>query len=365
MSMSQKVPEERPTLYIAVPCYNEEEVLPETVSRLSDVLSDLIKKQRIAPTSAMLLIDDGSKDQTWPMIKGFFETHPTVRGLKLARNAGHQNALYAGLMHAKEQADIVISIDADLQDDLNAIEKMVAKYHEGYEVVYGVRESRMTDTFFKRSTAQGFYTMMKKMGANIVFNHADFRLMSKRVLEELSSYQERNLFLRGIVPMIGFKSAEVYYSRSERFAGESKYPLKKMLAFAFDGITSLSVTPIRYVTGIGLVMFAISLIVGIYSIVHHFMGYAVAGWTSLIMSIWLIGGIQLMCLGLIGEYIGKIYKETKQRPKYHVESVLDDKANESRNSIKVLDKREGSKPANLDKIELDLINQRISHLRLK
>lgn len=335
-------------------------MLSETVSRLSDTLSHMIHKQLIAPTSAMLLVDDGSKDQTWSMICRFFETNSCVRGLKLARNTGHQNALFAGLMQAKEQADIVISIDADLQDDVNVIEKMVKHYHEGYEVVYGVRERRSNDTFFKRSSALGFYTVMKKMGADIVFNHADFRLLSRRVLEELSTYEERNLFLRGIIPMIGFKSKEVYYNREERFAGESKYPLKKMLALAFDGITSLSVTPIRYITGIGIVMFVISMVVEIYSLIHHFMGFAFTGWTSLVMSIWLIGGIQLISLGLIGEYIGKIYKETKKRPKYHVETVLEDQVKESRNHL--FEKREGVKS---DKKELDLLLNRISHLRLK
>ncbi|MGG4039260.1 glycosyltransferase family 2 protein [Heyndrickxia ginsengihumi] len=311
------------TLYIVVPCYNEEEVLPETITRLSSILRQMIEKHAIDKNSAILLVDDGSKDQTWRLIEQYFQPNHFVRGIKLAHNAGHQNALFAGLMHAKERADIVISIDADLQDDVDVIPEMVDKYHEGYDVVYGVRKDRSTDTSFKRFTAQTFYRLMKKLGADIVYNHADYRLVSKRVLEQLSMYEERNLFLRGVIPMIGFPSTHVYYSRSERFAGESKYPLKKMLSFAFDGITSLSVTPIRYITGIGLAMSFISLIVGLYSFIREMMGHTVMGWTSLMTSIWLIGGIQLICLGVIGEYIGKIYRETKRRPKYHLETILE------------------------------------------
>jgi polyisoprenyl-phosphate glycosyltransferase len=322
--MNNNTPDSQPVMYIVVPCYNEEEVLPETISRLSSVLRRLISEHLVGKNSAMLLVDDGSKDKTWTVIKEYFQPNSFVRGLKLARNAGHQNALFAGLMHAKDHADIVVSIDADLQDDVNVIQEMVNKYHEGFDVVYGVRESRSTDTFFKRFTAQKFYRLMRKLGANIVYNHADYRLLSKRVLAQLALYTERNLFLRGIIPMIGFKSTEVSYDRAERFAGKSKYPLKKMLSFAFDGMTSLSVTPIRSITGIGLVMFIVSLLVGLYSLIRDFMGHAVLGWTSLITSIWLIGGIQLICLGLIGEYIGKIYNETKQRPKYHVETVLEE-----------------------------------------
>lgn len=311
-----------PVLYIVVPCYNEEEVLPETLSRLSFILNLLLEDLMIAKDSAILLVDDGSKDRTWTLIEEHFQLNPFIKGMKLAHNAGHQNALFAGLMHAKEYADVVISIDADLQDDVNVIQKMVSKYWEGYDVVYGVRNSRATDNFFKRFTAQTFYRMMQKMGATIVYNHADFRLLSKRVLEQLSLYEERNLFLRGVIPMIGFPSTEVSYDRAERFAGVSKYPSKKMLSFALDGITSFSVTPIRSVTGIGLVVFFVSLLVGLYSLIRFEMGHTVTGWASLIISIWLIGGIQLICLGLIGEYIGKIYKETKRRPKYHVETVL-------------------------------------------
>lgn len=317
-------PEQQPILYIVVPCYNEEEVLLETISQISSVLKCLVENKLIDKSSATLFVDDGSQDQTWTLIEDYFQRNSFVKGLKLARNAGHQNALFAGLMHAKEHADIVVSIDADLQDDVNVIEEMVIKYHEGYEVVYGVRKSRTTDTFLKRFTAQKFYRLMRKMGADIVYNHADYRLLSSLVLKELSKYEERNLFLRGIIPMVGFRSTEVSYDRAERFAGESKYPLKKMLSFAFDGITSLSVTPIRLITSVGLIMFIVSLLVEIYSLIRNITGHVVMGWTSLITSIWLIGGIQLVCLGLIGEYIGKIYKETKRRPKYHVETVLEE-----------------------------------------
>ena len=317
-------PEAWPVLYIVVPCYNEEDVLPETVSRLSEVLNKLIETHSIGKTSAMLLVDDGSQDHTWPVIKRFFQSDNLVKGLKLAHNAGHQNALFAGLMHAKKYADLVISIDADLQDDVNVIQEMVRKFKEGYDVVYGVRKSRATDTFFKRFTAQSFYYLMRKMGANVVYNHADYRLLSQRVVEQLALYEERNLFLRGIIPMIGYPSTEVIYDRAERFAGQSKYSITKMVSFAFDGITSLSVTPIRSVTFIGLTMFIISLFVGLYSLVRELSGHTVIGWTSLMTSIWLIGSIQLICLGLIGEYIGKIYKETKKRPTYHVETVLKD-----------------------------------------
>lgn len=322
--MSQYGHNAQPVLYIVVPCYNEEEVLPMTISQLSITLSQLIANKLISKKSAMLLIDDGSDDLTWSLISKNNQNHSFVRGIKLTRNAGHQNALFAGMMHAKNYADLIISIDADLQDDIHVIQEMIAKYHEGFEVVYGIRNSRPTDTYFKRFTAETFYKMMKKMGTDIVYNHADFRLLSKRALEELSQYEESNLFLRGIIPMIGFHSTNVLYDREDRLAGKSKYPFKKMVSFALDGVTSLSVTPIRYVTGIGFMMFFISVIVGFYSLTREFMGHAVKGWTSLMTSVWLIGGIQLICLGLIGEYIGKIYKETKRRPKYHVETVLED-----------------------------------------
>ncbi|EPZ41792.1 MULTISPECIES: glycosyltransferase family 2 protein [Alicyclobacillus] len=315
-----------PILYIVVPCYNEEAVLPETVARLSAVINRLVEEQSIGASSAILLVDDGSQDQTWALIERYFQSNALVKGLKLARNAGHQNALFAGLMHAKAYADAVISIDADLQDDVLAIPEMIYQYLAGYDVVYGVRDNRANDTWFKRVTAQTFYRLMRKLGANVVYNHADCRLLSRRVLEELARYEERNLFLRGIIPMIGFPATKVYYNRSPRFAGVSKYPFKKMLSFAFDGITSLSVTPIRLITVVGLLVFLVSIVVGCYALVRDLLGHAVTGWTSLMLSIWVIGGIQLMCLGLIGEYIAKIYKETKKRPKYHVETTLQDKS---------------------------------------
>jgi glycosyltransferase involved in cell wall biosynthesis len=270
----------------------------------------------------VLFVDDGSRDKTWELIERYHQTNPFVTGLKLAKNAGHQSALLAGLMTAKETADCVISIDADLQDDVEAIREFVIKFHEGYEVVYGVRQSRTTDTWFKRATAQGFYKLMTSMGVRIHDNHADYRLMSKRALNELEKFKEVNLFLRGIVPLIGFSSTVVYYDRHERFAGESKYPLKKMLSFAFDGITSFSVTPIRFVTLTGFVLFAMSIIAAIYAIIGKLWGTTVSGWTSLILSVWFIGGIQLLALGLIGEYIGKIYREVKQRPLYVIEKTI-------------------------------------------
>ncbi|UJF34352.1 glycosyltransferase family 2 protein [Paenibacillus hexagrammi] len=308
-----------PVLTIVVPCYNEEEVLPETVFQLSGVLDSLIEEQLISSSSTMLLVDDGSKDATWPLIEQFHSVNPFVTGLKLARNAGHQRALLAGLMKARSYADCVVSIDADLQDDVDAIREFVVRYREGYDIVYGIRQSRSTDTWFKRATAQGFYKLMTRMGVNIHYNHADFRLMSKRTLDELDKFQEVNLFLRGMVPLLGFRSTKVYYDRKERFAGESKYPLKKMLAFAFDGITSFSVTPIRFVTAMGFVLSALSIVAGIYAIIGKLLGSTVTGWTSLVLSVWLIGGVQLLALGLIGEYVGKIYKEVKRRPLYIIE----------------------------------------------
>jgi glycosyltransferase involved in cell wall biosynthesis len=296
-----------PVLTIVVPCYNEQEVLPETVYQLSGVMRSLIQDKLVSESSTMLFVDDGSRDKTWELIEQFHMSNTLVTGLKLAKNAGHQSALLAGLMRAKAYSDCVVSIDADLQDDVAAIREFMVKYHEGYEIVYGVRQSRETDSWFKRSTALGFYKLMTKMGVRIHDNHADFRLMSKRTLDELEKFKEVNLFLRGIVPLIGFPSAVVYYDRKERFAGESKYPLKKMLAFAFDGITSFSVTPIRFVTLTGFALFAMSLFAAVYAIIGKLWGTTVTGWTSLILSVWFIGGVQLLALGLIGEYIGKIY----------------------------------------------------------
>lgn len=309
-------------LTIVVPCYNEEDVLPETVRRLSQVLSGLMKEQLISAESRMLFVDDGSRDRTWELIEQFHQTNPYVTGLKLAKNAGHQNALLAGLTAAKTASDCVISIDADLQDDVDVMREFVIQFLAGYDVVYGVRQSRSADTWLKRTTAQGFYRLMHAMGVNIRYNHADYRLMSKRALEALGRFQEVNLFLRGIVPLIGFPSTEVYYNRHERFAGESKYPLKKMLAFAFEGITSFSVTPIRFVTLTGFAIFALSLLAFVYAIAGKLWGTTVSGWTSLILSIWFIGGVQLLALGLIGEYIGKVYKEVKRRPLYVVEKEM-------------------------------------------
>lgn len=321
-----------PILTIVVPCYNEEEVLPETVFRLSGVLDAMIADQLVASTSTVLFVDDGSKDATWSLIERFHEANTFITGLKLARNAGHQSALLAGLMHAKTYSDCVVSIDADLQDDTDAIREFVVKFHEGYDIVYGIRQDRSSDTFFKRATAQGFYKMMTWLGVKIHYNHADFRLMSKRTLDNLENFQEVNLFLRGMVPLLGFPSTQVYYDRKERFAGESKYPLRKMLAFAFDGITSFSVTPIRFVTLMGFVLFLLSVLAGVYAIVGKLLGANVTGWTSLVLSLWFIGGVQLLALGLIGEYIGKIYKEVKQRPLFVIEKALDGRAQEQAES---------------------------------
>lgn len=311
-------------LYMVVPCYNEEAVLEETTARLKEKFESLIKEDKISSKSKVLYVNDGSKDKTWNLIKQIHEKDKMFRGICLSRNRGHQNAVLCGLMQAKEEADMVISMDADLQDDINAIDEMVDKYHEGFDVVYGVRNSRKTDTFFKRFTAQAYYKMLLFMGVDIVYNHADFRLMSKRVLKEMENYKEVNLFLRGIVPMIGFPSTNVYYERHERFAGESKYPLKKMLHFAFDGITSLSVKPIRLITTVGAGIFFLSICMLIYSIVIHFLGKSLVGWSSLMVSVWALGGLQIFSIGVIGEYIGKIYMETKARPRFIVQEYLND-----------------------------------------
>ncbi len=309
------------TLYIVVPCYNEEAVLPETSRRLAEKLETLEKAGKISPASRVLFVDDGSKDRTWELISALHRRDPRFGGVKLSRNRGHQNALLAGLMTAKDCADAVISMDADLQDDVDAIDRMVDAFAQGFDIVYGVRSSRRTDTFFKRATAQGFYKFMKLMGVDIVYNHADFRLMSRRALEGLSDYEEVNLFLRGIVPLIGYPSTTVEYERAERFAGESKYPLKKMLAFAFDGITSFSVKPIRWVTAAGFLIFVASILALIYILVVKLLGFAVAGWSATTASIWLRGGLELLGLGVIGEYVGKIYTEVKSRPRYLIEAV--------------------------------------------
>lgn len=309
-------------LYVVIPCYKEEEVLPETAKRMKAKMEGLISKNKISEKSKIMFVNDGSTDNTWNIIRELHNKDRLFSGVNLSRNRGHQNALLAGLMTAKNYADMVISMDADLQDDINAVDAMVDKYYEGCDIVYGVRSSRDTDTAFKKITAEGFYKFMKLMGADIVFNHADYRLMSKRALEGLAEFKEVNLFLRGIVPEIGYKSGIVEYERAERFAGESKYPLKKMLAFAFDGITSFSIKPIRLIIGLGFIICLLSIIALIWSISVKIMGHTEAGWTSIIASIWLIGGIEILSIGVIGEYIGKIYKETKERPRYIIEKVL-------------------------------------------
>ncbi len=309
-------------LYLVIPCYNEEEVLPETSRRLEAKLKELIGAGQISQDSRILFVDDGSKDRTWELITALHQTNPMMEGLKLAHNRGHQNALLAGLMTAKDRADMVISMDADLQDDIGAVNAMVAQYHQGCDIVYGVRSDRATDTAFKRGTAQAFYRIMSFLGADMVYNHADYRLMSRRALEGLAEYREVNLFLRGIVPMIGYKTATVEYSRGERFAGESKYPLSKMINFALDGITSLSVKPIRFITLLGFLIFSASILMLVYFLAVHFLGHTVPGWTSIVVSVWAIGGLQLLSIGVIGEYLGKIYLETKARPRYRIETLL-------------------------------------------
>ncbi|HIS69911.1 MAG TPA: glycosyltransferase [Candidatus Gallacutalibacter stercoravium] len=317
-------PDSAQVLYLVVPCYNEEAVLAETTRQLTDKLRGMIEQGLISPLSRILYVNDGSKDNTWGLIRQFYDANPLVLGLSLSRNRGHQNALLAGLMTAKEHADMVISLDADLQDDIGVIDQFVKKYYEGCDVVYGVRSSRKTDTFFKRFTAQSFYKLMSGLGVDVVYNHADYRLMSRRALNELQNFKEVNLFLRGIVPLIGFKSDVVEYERHNRFAGESKYPLKKMLSFAFDGITSFSVKPIRFITTLGIVIFTISIVMLLYFFIVYLCGKTVAGWTSIVVSVWAIGGLQLLAIGIIGEYIGKIYMESKARPKFIIDEFLDD-----------------------------------------
>lgn len=313
-----------PTVYLVIPCYNEEEVLPETVKRLTKKLQAMQAAGLADEASRMLLVDDGSKDRTWALIEQFSKENARVAGLKLAHNRGHQNALLAGLMEARLHADCAISLDADLQDDVEVLDEFVTKYQEGCDVVYGVRKKRETDTAFKRSTAQGFYKVMRILGVEVVYNHADYRLMSRRALDALSEYREVNLFLRGIVPLIGFRSDYVYYDRHERFAGESKYPLKKMISFALDGITSFSVKPLKIISRLGIIVSVLSVFGLIYALISYFTGNAVAGWTATVSSIWLLGGIQLLCIGVVGGYIGKIYSEVKARPRYCIEEKAGD-----------------------------------------
>ncbi len=315
-------------LYVVIPCYNEEKVLLETTKRLKSKLETLIKEEKISKKSMVMYVNDGSKDKTWDLILDISREDKLFTGISLSRNRGHQNALVAGLMVASDYADMVISMDADLQDDINAIDEMVDKFNEGYDIVYGVRNTRKKDTFFKRFTAQGFYKFMSLMGVDIVYNHADYRLTSKRVLENFKDYKEVNLFLRGIFPLIGYKSASVYYERSERFAGESKYPLKKMLSFAWDGITSFSVKPLRFICFMGFIVLLVSIIIMVYSLIQKICGNVVEGWTFLAISIWFIGGLQMISIGIIGEYVGKVYNETKARPRYIIEHNLLEKENE-------------------------------------
>ncbi len=314
--------EKKDILYVVIPCYKEEEVLPETSRRLKEKMEKLISENLISEKSRVMFVNDGSKDRTWDIICDLHKENSLFSGVNLSRNRGHQNALLAGLLTAVNFADMIISMDADLQDDINAMDNMIKAYYEGNEVVYGVRSSRKKDTFFKRFTAEGFYKLMKALGVDIIFNHADYRLMSKRAVESLSEFKEVNLFLRGIIPQIGYKWTTVEYERAERFAGESKYPLKKMLSFAFDGITSFSIKPIRMVFWIGLIVFIVSIVMLVWALVAKIMNFSNAGWSSLMGSIWLIGGIQLLGLGIVGEYIGKIYSETKSRPRYIIETIL-------------------------------------------
>ena len=311
-------------LAIVVPCYKEEAVLEETTKRLSHLLDELIGEAQVSADSFILYVNDGSRDQTWPLVFKFHTTNKYVKGVNLAGNVGHQNALWAGLTVAKKYADIIVSIDADLQDDVESIKEMVRKYHEGNDIVYGVRNERKTDTWFKKNTALAFYKLMELMGTKTVYNHADFRLMSKRALDYLLQFKERNLFIRGLVPLVGYRTAKVYYDRAERFAGESKYPLSKMLNFAIDGITSFSVKPIRLILGLGVMFLLVALGVLCWTLYSYCVGHVVAGWSSLMLSVWFCSGCVLTCMGVVGEYIGKIYVESKERPRYNIENILMD-----------------------------------------
>lgn len=306
----------RTVLYIVIPCYNEEKVLPITAPLFLAKLNELINADKISNDSRVLFVNDGSKDSTWSIIENLSDSDEHFIGISQSRNRGHQNAVYAGLMEAKDKCTVTISIDCDGQDDINAMNNMIDEYHNGAEIVYGVRSSRKTDSFFKRFTAEGFYKFMNFMGAEVVFNHADYRLVSSKVLQSFSEYKEVNLFLRGMFPLVGFKSTSVYYERNERIAGESHYPLKKMIGLAVDGITSLSVKPIRFITGLGIITFIVSLFLILWAVIVHFAGSTEPGWSSLIALVCFFGGVQLISIGVVGEYIGKIYLETKARPKY-------------------------------------------------
>ena len=311
-------------LYVVIPCYNEEEVLEETTRQLKEKINDLITAKKISDKSRVMYVNDGSKDKTWNIIEKIHRKEKLFTGISLSRNRGHQNALLAGLMTAKNYADVVISMDADLQDDINAMDEMIDKYYQGNDIVYGVRSSRKKDTWFKRTTAEGFYKFMNKMGVDVIYNHADYRLTSKRVLDSLEDYKEVNLFLRGIFPLIGYSYDVVYYERNERFAGESKYPLKKMLSFAWDGITSFSIRPIKLVLNLGILIFVISILILIYCLIVKLFGYTVDGWTFIMCSIWIVAGLEMLSLGIIGEYIGKIYSETKARPRFIISRNLNE-----------------------------------------
>lgn len=315
----------QPVLYIVIPCYNEEQVLPITCSMFLEKIKSLVQKEKISDDSRVLFVNDGSKDKTWEIIKQFAKEDYHYKGISQSRNRGHQNAVLAGLMEAKDVCDITISIDCDGQDDINAMDAMVDAYLDGCEIVYGVRSRRDTDTFFKRFTAEGFYKVMNWMGAEVVFNHADYRLVSSRVLQEFANYKEVNIFLRGMFPLVGFKSTSVYYERHERIAGESHYPLSKMLALAFDGITSLSVKPLHLITGLGCGIAVLSFIGVIWSVIVALTGHSVAGWASMTSIVCFIGGVQLICLGVLGEYIGKIYMEVKHRPRYIISERTEEK----------------------------------------
>ncbi len=309
-------------LYLVIPCFNEEAVLLETCQRLTEKLNSMIKKKLVNERSRIVFVDDGSNDHTWEIIENLYKENEFVLGIKSSRNRGHQNTLLAGLMTVKGDCNLTISMDADLQDDIEVLDQFVKKYEQGCEIVYGVRGARKTDTFFKKYTAQWFYKLIRMLGADIVYNHADYRLMSSRALNELEKYKEVNLFLRGLVPLIGFQTDTVLYERQERFAGESKYPLKKMLSFAIDGITSLSIKPIRVISLIGIVLFVISIILSLNYMLRYFAGKTVQGWATIVISIWGIGGLELLSVGIIGEYIGKIYMEAKERPRYIIEKYL-------------------------------------------
>ena len=312
-------------LYLVIPCYNEEEVLADTAGKLDKKMKELMAEGLIDVKSRIIFVNDGSMDLTWKIIEDLHNKDTLFGGINLTRNRGHQNALLAGLMTVKDDADIVVSLDADLQDDINVFDEMLRKNNEGYDVVYGVRNDRKKDSFFKRHTAQMFYKLTNKLGGDLIYNHADFRLMSRRALEGLAQFEEVNLFLRGIVPLIGYPSTIVEYERKERLAGKSKYPLKKMMSFAIEGITSLSIKPMKFVTGMGIFVFLVSIAMMIYAFVSYFTGRVVAGWTSILISVWAIGGMVLLGLGIVGSYIGKIYLETKKRPRYIVEKYINER----------------------------------------